>query len=398
MLSRTVHGKPLVYLDSAATSQKPRVVIDALMNYYVTMNANVHRGVHRLSEEATIAYDCARDQVAAFINARSAREIVFVRNATEAINLVARAWGAKHLGPGDEIVLSAYEHHANLVPWQRVAAERGATLKFIPMADDQSLDLSGLDTIITPNTKLVGVAHVSNAFGSITPTREIITAARRVGAVTLLDGAQSVPHMPVDVQALGCDMLVASGHKMCAPMGIGFLWAREELLAAMDPFLSGGDMIRAVWYDHAEYNDIPLKFEAGTPNVADAIGLGAAVRYLSTLGMANVRAHERDLVAYALARFAELPDVTVYGPKDPDRRGGVISFTMRGAHPHDIGTIVDQEGVAIRAGHHCAQPAMRALGVSGTARASFYIYTTESEIDALIAALGRVREVFARAQ
>lgn len=397
ILSRTVNGKPLVYLDNAATSQKPLAVIDALVDYYSGHNANVHRGVHQLSEEATSAYELAREKVAGFVGASSSNEIVFVRNTTEAINLVAHGWGLKNLGPGDEIVLSDVEHHSNLVPWQMLCQRTGSVLRFLPMNGEQTVDRAGIEDVIGPRTRLVSLVHVSNAFGGINPVEEVVAAARRAGALVMLDGAQSVPHMPVNVQDLDIDFLAFSGHKMCAPMGIGALWARESILEGMDPFLGGGDMIRAVWYDHAEYNTVPYKFEAGTPNVADAVGLGAAIDYLSALGMQSIRDHERDLTAFALERFAEIEDVTVYGPRDAGSRGGVVSFNLNDVHPHDVGTILDTEGIAIRAGHHCCNPAMRKLGISGTARASFYLYTTRAEVDLLVGALTQVRSVFARA-
>jgi cysteine desulfurase/selenocysteine lyase len=396
ILSRTVHGKPLVYLDSAATSQKPRQVIEAIAEYYSKHNANVHRGIHALGDEATELFEQARATVARFINARDPREVVFVRNTTEAINLVARAYGGRVLGPGDEVWTSAVEHHSNLVPWQRIAAERGATTRHFPMDEEQSLPLSSLDRL-TSRAKIVALVHVSNAFGTIHPVEQVIAAAHAAGATVVIDAAQSVPHLPVDVQALGCDFLAFSGHKMCGPMGIGVLWGRLELLEAMDPFLGGGSMIHEVFYDHATWAEPPHKFEAGTPNVADAVGLAAAVRYLETIGMTNIRAHERELVAYGLKALSALPGVRVYGPADPERHGGVLSFTVEGIHPHDLGTILDQHGIAIRSGQHCCHPAMRALGISGTARASVYLYTLRDELDLLVAGIARAREVFALA-
>ncbi|MFN8535489.1 MAG: cysteine desulfurase [Dehalococcoidia bacterium] len=396
ILGRIVHGKPLAYLDSAATSQKPRVVVEAIADYYFNHNANVHRGIHTLGDEATEQFEQAREAVARFINARDPREVIFVRNTTEAINLVARAWGGKMLGPGDEVWTSAFEHHSNLVPWQQIAAERGATTRYFPMDDEQALPESALDQL-TARAKLVSVVHVSNAFGTINPVERIAEAAHQAGAVLLLDAAQSAPHMPVDVQALDCDFLAFSGHKMCGPMGVGVLWARLELLEQMDPFLGGGSMIQDVYYDHATWAAPPHKFEAGTPNVADAIGLEAAIRYLEGIGMANVRAHERELVSYGLDLLGGLPGVRVYGPSDPDRHGGVLSFTVEGLHPHDLGTILDSEGIAIRSGQHCCHPAMRSLGISGTARASVYLYTIREELDRLAVGIARAREVFALA-
>jgi cysteine desulfurase/selenocysteine lyase len=394
ILHRTVHGRPLVYLDSAASSQKPAQVIEALASFYRQSNANIHRGLHALSEEATLAYEGTRQRVARFLGARDVRSIVFTRNATEAINLVAQAWGRKNLREGDEVLLTQMEHHANLVPWQRVAQERGARLRHIPVTPDGRLDLSDLDRVLTPRTKMVAVSAMSNALGTINPVGEILAAARRQGALTLLDGAQLVPHAPVDVNALDCDFMAFSAHKMLGPTGVGVLYGRVEVLERMDPFLGGGEMILEVWDDRATYNEVPHRFEAGTPAIAEVAAFATAIAYLERLGMENVREHERRLVTYAMARFAEQDDIEVYGPRDPELRGGVLSFNFKEVHAHDVGTILDQEGIAIRAGHHCAQPLMRRYGISGTCRASFYVYTTESEIDALVAGLGKVREVF----
>ncbi len=394
ILSRRVHGKPLVYLDNAATTQKPQAVIEALVHFYQHHNANIHRAIHTLGEEATAAYEETRAKVCQFINAPRPETIVFTRNATEALNLVAYAWGRHNLGPGDEILLTEMEHHSNLVPWQRLAQEVGAAVRYIGVSDEGTLALDGLDEIIGEKTKLVGVAHVSNALGTINPVGEIVAAAHRKGALVVIDGAQSVPHMPVDVQALDCDFLAFSGHKMLGPTGVGVLYGRYELLEAMEPFLTGGEMIRRVRLDGATWNDVPWKFEAGTPNIADVIAFGVALDYLSALGMENVRAHEEALTAYTLRRLRQLEDIIVYGPKDASQRGGVISFNYPGIHPHDVGTILDREGVAIRAGHHCAQPLMRRLGVTGTARASFYIYNTPDEVDALIEGVEKVRAFF----
>jgi cysteine desulfurase/selenocysteine lyase len=396
ILTRTVYGKPLVYLDNAATAQKPRAVLEALSEFYTRHNANVHRGVHALGDEATELFEEARRTVARFLNARDPREVVFVRNTTEAINLVAFAWGMKAVGPGDEIWTSAIEHHSNYVPWLRLAAARGARVRQFPMDTEQALPLTALEQL-TPRARLVALVHVSNAFGTIHPVAEVAAAAHAVGATVLIDGAQSAPHLPVDVQALGCDFFAFSGHKLGGPMGIGVLWGRLELLEAMDPFLSGGSMIDTVTYEEATWAPPPRRFEAGTPNVADAVGLAAAIRYLEAIGREAIRAHERDLVVYGLERLAAEPGIHVFGPRDPDRHGGILSFTMDGVHPHDLATILDQEGIAIRAGHHCCQPAMRALGLSGTARASVFLYNTREEIDQLVAALTRAREVFALA-
>jgi cysteine desulfurase/selenocysteine lyase len=394
ILERKVNGKPLVYLDSAATSQKPLAVIDALDHYYRTYNANVHRGVYSISEEATEKYEAARDKVRAFIGAERRESMVFVRNTTEAINLVAYSWGRQHVGPGDEIVLTEMEHHSNLVPWQILAAEQGAVLRHIRVLDDGTLDMAHAHELIGERTKLVAVTHQSNVLGTINPVRELADVAHAVGAIILVDGAQSVPHMAVNVRELDCDFLAASGHKMLAPTGIGFLYGKVELLEAMPPFMGGGDMIRQVWLDHATYNELPWKFEAGTPNVADAIGLGAAVDYLQSAGMEAIREHEKRLTAYALGTLGELPDVDIHGPRDVELRGGAVSFCFGDVHPHDLAQVLDQEGICIRAGHHCCHPLMRKLGVTATARASFYLYNTEDEIDILVKSLDKARQVF----
>ncbi|MBI2873435.1 MAG: cysteine desulfurase [Chloroflexi bacterium] len=384
VLRREVNGRPLVYLDNAATSQKPRCVIDALVEYYEGYNSNVHRGVHALSVEATARYEEARAKVTAFIGAPSHEQLIFVRNTTEAINLVARTWAPANVHEGDEILLTEMEHHSNLVPWQKVAQDTGAHLTFIPLAEDHTLDLSRLETVLTSRTRLVALTHVSNVLGTINPVKEIARAAHQLGATVLVDAAQSVPHMPVDVQDLDCDFLAFSGHKMCAPTGIGVLYVKRPVLDEMGPFLHGGEMVKEVWYDHATWNDLPLRFEAGTPNIADSIALGAAVDYLQGLGMENVRQHEVQLTGYTLNALKELEDVTLFGPKDLNVRGGVVSFYAHGVHPHDLGTALDKLGIAIRAGHHCAMPLMRKLNVPATARASFYIYNTEEEVDLLV--------------
>ena len=395
ILSKKVYGKPLVWLDNAATSQKPRSVIQSLVDYYEGYNANVHRGVHALSVESTEGFEMARQKVADFIHADAAESIVWTRNTTEAINLVANTWARDNVGAGDEILLTPMEHHSNLVPWQKVAQENGASLKFIPMHEDGTLDLENIDSILSPRTKLLAIVHVSNSMGTINPVKELASKARAVGATVLVDGAQGVPHMPVDVNDLDCDFLAFSGHKMLGPTGIGVLYAKRDVLEEMDPFLRGGEMVLEVWYDRATWNALPMRFEAGTPNIADAIGLGAAVDYLQALGMENVREHEIELTGYGLKRFEELDEVVVYGPNNPDARGGAILFNAADIHPHDLGTIMDRQGIAIRTGHHCTMPLMRTLGVAATARASFYVYNTTQEVDTLVDGLKEALEYFA---
>ncbi len=397
ILDRKVHDKPLVYLDNAATTQKPRQVIEALVNYYSRYNANIHRGLHALAEEATAAYEAAREHTARFIGAPAAKEIVFTRNATEAINLVAHAWGRKHLTPGDRILLTEMEHHSNLVPWQLAARATGAELAFIPVTNDGHLEMTQLETLLTPRTKLVAVTLMSNVLGTINPVARIADAAHRQQALILVDGAQGVPHLPVDVRALGCDFLVFSAHKMLGPTGVGVLWAREELLEAMDPFLGGGEMISDVQLTSSTWNEVPWKFEAGTPNIADVIAFDEALRYLERIGMARVRAHEIELTAYALTRLATIDGLTLYGPRGTEDRGAAISFNLHGLHPHDVGTVLDAEGVAVRAGHHCAKPLMRRLKVSATTRASFYLYNTKEEVDRLVTAIQAVKAFFNKA-
>ena len=401
ILERQVHGKPLVYLDNAATSQKPEQVIASMSEYYRNYNANIHRGVHTLAEEATLAYENARRKVGRFINAYRPSEVVFVRNTTEAINLVAMSWGRANVGEGDVIILSMMEHHSNLVPWQLLAEASGARLEFIGLDVMGRLVLDDLDRLLDEygaRVKLAAVSGMSNVLGTINPVGEIAERVHEVGALLLVDGAQSVPHLAVDVRGLGADFLAFSGHKMLAPTGIGILWARKEILQSMPPFLGGGDMIKSVHLRESEWNDVPHKFEAGTPNMAQAIGLGAAVEYLDNLGMENVHAHEREMAAYALERLADVPDLCIYGPP-ADERGGVVTFNlMRDGelliHPHDLASILDREGIAIRAGHHCAQPLMEHYGVPATARASFYVYNTEAEVDALAGALFKAQSVF----
>ena len=393
ILQTRVNGKPLVYLDSANTSQKPRQVIVALVRYYEEYNANIHRGVYAIAERATAEYEAARAKAARFIGAREAAEVVFTRNITEALNLVAYSWGRRHVGPGDEILTTAMEHHSDLVPWQLLAQERGARLRHIPFDDQGRLVLDGLDRLINERTKIVALVHVSNTFGTINPVAEIARAAHAHGAVVVVDGAQSTPHRRVDVQALGVDFFGFTGHKMLAPMGVGGLWARRELLEEMDPFLGGGEMISDVWLDHATWNEVPWKFEAGTQSVGDTIALGVAVEYLERLGMDAVAAHEREITAYALERLREVPGLHIMGP-GLEERGGVVSFWMDGIHPHDIAQVLDGEGICVRAGHHCAKPAHRKLGIGASARASFYVYTIREEIDALCRGLLKTRELF----
>ncbi len=395
ILDQLINGHPLTYLDSASTSQKPRVVIDAVADYYREYNANVHRGIYTIGEKATAAYERARATVAQFINAPDSHEIVFTRNATEAINLVAYSWGRRNIARGDAIVLTEMEHHANLVPWQILVQEQDGDLEFIPITDDGELRLDVFEVLLRLKPKLVAFTHVSNTLGTINPVREMVDLAHAAGALVLVDGAQAVPHVPVDVQALGCDFYAFSGHKMLAPMGSGALWARRELLEAMPPFLAGGEMIREVHLRRSEFNDIPWKFEAGTPAVGDAIGLGVAADYLMDIGMDAVRSHERSLVSYALEILPrEVPSIELYGPMDPERRGGVIPFNLPGIHPHDVAQVLDRYGIAVRAGHHCTMPLHERLDLAATARASFSVYTTTDDIDRLATGLREVERVF----
>jgi cysteine desulfurase / selenocysteine lyase len=392
ILGRKVGGKDLVYLDNAATSQKPRRVLEALNEYYEEHNANIHRGVHRLSEEATSAYEGSRRKVARFLGAPEETSLVFTRGTTESINLVAHAWGRKELREGDEVVLTEAEHHSNLVPWQLAARTTGAKLRFIPILEDGTLDMEEAARLIGPRTKMVAAVHASNVLATINSVEWLAKLAHEVGALMLVDGAQSAPHLPVNVEALGCDFFACSGHKMLGPTGVGVLWGRPEILEEMDPFLGGGEMIREVHLDHSTWNDLPYKFEAGTMNIAQVVGFGAAVQYLKGLGMENVREHERRLGAYAYQRLSEIEGITIHGPTE--ERTGIASFTLPDVHPHDLSQLLDEEGIAIRSGHHCTQPLMRRLGVAATARASFYLYNTEEEVDALIEALARTREFF----
>ncbi len=395
ILDQDINGHPLVYLDSASSSQKPQVVIDAVADYYEHYNANVHRGIYTIGEKATAAYEQSRTQVARFLNAPDSHEIVFTRNATEAINLVAYAWGRRNIGRGDQIILTEMEHHANLVPWQLLVQEVDGDLEFIPITDEGTLRLDVFEVLLRLKPKLVAFTHVSNTLGTINPVREMVDMAHAAGALVLVDGAQAVPHLKVDVQALGADFYAFSGHKMLAPMGSGALWARRELLEAMPPFLSGGEMIREVHLRRSEFNEIPWKFEAGTPAVGDAIGLGVAAEYLMGLDMDAVRAHERELVAYALEVLPrEVPSIELYGPPDPDIRGGVVPFNLPGVHPHDVAQVLDRYGIAIRAGHHCTMPLHERLDLAATARASFSVYSTRDDIDALARGLNEVLRVF----
>jgi cysteine desulfurase / selenocysteine lyase len=395
ILEQVINGHPLIYLDSASSSQKPRRVIEAVDEFYREYNANVHRGIYTIGEKATAAYERARASVARFINAPDAHEIVFTRNATEAINLVAYSWGRRHIGRGDVIVLTEMEHHANLVPWQLLVQEKDGDLEFIPITDDGLLRLDVFEVLLRLRPKLVAFTHVSNTLGTINPVSEMVEMAHEAGALVLIDGAQAVPHVPVDVQALGCDFYAFSGHKMLAPMGSGALWARRELLEQMPPFLAGGEMIREVHLRRSEFNEIPWKFEAGTPAVADAVGLGVAAEYLLELGMDRVREHERDLVAYALEALPrEVPGIELYGPLDPDLRGGVIPFNIPSVHPHDVAQVLDRYGVAVRAGHHCTMPLHERLDLAATARASFNVYSTREDVDALMSGLKEVEKLF----
>ncbi|HEY9672698.1 MAG TPA: cysteine desulfurase [Waterburya sp.] len=397
ILHQEVNGKPLVYLDNAATSQKPLAVLNALRQYYDGYNANVHRGAHALSVKATEAYEGARDKVAKFVNAASRQEIVFTRNATEAINLVAYSWGLNTLQPGDEIILSVIEHHSNIIPWQLMAQRTGAVIKYVGLTPEEGFDLEQFKSLISDKTKLVSVVHVSNTLGCINPVEEIIAIAHRNGAKVLIDACQSVPHMPIDVQAMDCDWLVASGHKMCAPTGIGFLYGKLELLEAMPPFMGGGEMISEVYLDYSTYAELPHKFEAGTPAIGEAIALGAAVDYLSGIGMDRIHAYEEELTAYLFEQLRGITDIKVYGPQptaDGKGRAALASFTVPGLDSSDVSTMLDQEGIAIRSGHHCTQPLHRILGVAGTARASLYFYNTREEIDAFIHALKDTLDFF----
>ena len=394
ILKRKVHGRRLVYLDNAATSQKPRSVIRSIVDFYGKHNANPHRGVHQLSIEATEAYDLGRNKVASFINARAFEEIIFTRGATEAINLVRYAWGSHHVKKGDLIVLTIMEHHSNMVPWQLLAKEVGARIEYVGLDPNGRLRYDEFETLMDQSPALVAFTQCSNVLGTINDAKRLCEEARRAGATTVVDAAQSVPHMQVDVQKMGCDFLAFSGHKMLGPTGIGVLYGRKAMLEQMEPFQSGGDMIKEVHISGARWNDLPYKFEAGTQNVEGAVGLGAAIDYLNSLGMERVRSHEQELTAYALEQMGSVPGITVYGPKDPSERGGVVSFNLGDIHPHDLASILDEEGVAIRSGQHCAQPLMESLGLSATTRASFYVYNSHDDVDALMSALSKARRIF----
>lgn len=394
VLTREIDGKPLAYLDNGATSQKPLAVIQAMDEYYRLHNSNVHRGVHTLSEEATARYEQARLRVARFINSPSEKQIVVTKGTTESINLVANSWGRTNLGPGDEVLITEMEHHSNIVPWQILQEQLGFTLRYIPITMDGELDLSEIDSLINERTKLVTFVHISNVLGTINPVDELVSRAHAVGAKVLLDGAQSVPHMPVDVQALDVDFLAFSGHKMCGPTGVGVLYAKRELLEGMPPWMGGGEMIREVKMSGSKWNTTPYKFEAGTPAIAEMIGLGAAVDYLESVGMEAIAAHDRELVSYAWERMERVEGLQILGPA-PHRRSSLISFTFAGIHPHDLSAVLDGDGVAVRAGHHCAQPIHDRFGVTGSARASMYLYNTTQEVDQLVAGLEKAVDLFA---
>ncbi len=395
IFEQLIHGRPLAYLDSAASSQKPRQVLDAIRDFYETSYANVHRGVYTLSERATAGYEGAREKVREFVNAPSAREVIFTRSATEAINLVAYAWGLDNLGPGDAVVVTELEHHSNFVPWQYIAGRTGARLTMIPLTQEGELDLSTLDGIAAQgNIKVVATNQVSNSLGTINPIEKLVAWAHEQGAIFVCDAAQSAPHITVDVQALGADFVAISAHKMCGPSGVGALWGRSELLLAMEPFLTGGHMINSVRLEKTTWGELPHKFEAGTAPMAEAVGFGAAIDYLASIGFDAIEAHEHELAAYALGRLSEIPGITLYGPP-AERRAGIVSFNIHDVHPHDVAQILDMQGVAIRAGHHCCQPLMQKLGVAATNRASFYLYTVQEEIDQLVDGLHTVHKVFA---
>ncbi len=396
ILQRKVRdNKPLIYLDNASTTQKPNQVIDAITDYYKNYNANIHRAVYALAEEATNAYESTRDKVAKFVNVKNREEIIFVRGTTEAINLVAYAWGRSHVEEGDIIVTTEYEHHSNIVPWQILVKEKGAKLEYICMDDDGQLILDQLDKYLaTGKVKLVTFSLVSNVLGTISDAEKIISKCKNAGVLTLIDGAQAVPHMKVDLEKLDCDFFAFSGHKMLGPTGVGVLWVRKSVLETMNPFHGGGDMIREVHKYETTWNDLPYKFEAGTPNIADVIGFGAAIDYLTNLGLDNIREHEIELTKYALEKLSNIKGITIYGTKDISKRGGVISFNFHDVHPHDVAQILDGEGIALRSGHHCAQVLMERLDVAATSRASFYIYNTKEDVDALVNSLGKVARLF----
>jgi len=397
ILKQQVNGEPLIYLDNAATTHKPQVVIDSLVRYYSAQNANVHRGVHTLSQQATDAFEAVREQVAGFINAPTSRSVIFTRGTTEAVNLVAYAWGEAEIKAGDVIVSSLMEHHSNLVPWQRLAQKQGAELRLIPLTEDGQLDLEAAARLIDSRTKLVALTQMSNVLGTLNDIPALAQMAHAVGAKLFVDGAQSVPHLPVDVQALDCDFLAFSAHKMAGPTGIGVLWGREEILAAMQPFHGGGAMIKEVFETYSTFGDLPYRFEAGTPHIEGVLGLGAALDYLQNLGMDTLHRYETELTAYALEQLQKIEGLQIYGPLKAEQRGGILAFNLAGIHPTDLGALLDQQGIAIRTGHHCCQPLMRHFGVTGMARASLYLYNTRSEVDALISGIQRAQRIFARA-
>jgi cysteine desulfurase / selenocysteine lyase len=393
VLFQQVNGHPLVYLDNGATSHRPLAVLDEIKRFEEEDNSNVHRSVHTLGQRATVLFEGARTKLAELLNAPS-NGLIFTKSATESLNLVAYAWGRHHLTAGDEVLITEMEHHSNIVSWQLACKDTGAVIRAIPVDENGVLDQAEYEKLLSNKTKVVAVTHVSNVLGTINPIAEMAAKAHEAGAIVVCDGAQAVPHMAVDVQALDCDFYAGTGHKMCAPTGIGFLWGRPSILENMEPFHGGGDMILDVWIDHSTYNDIPYKFEAGTPPISQAVGLSVAIDYLNNIGWDAIRQHEVEITRYALERLAALPDITVYGPKDADIKAGLVSFNIEDIHPHDVGTILDGKGVAIRAGHHCAKPLMRKLGVGATNRASFYVYNTHSDVDALVDALESCREMF----
>ena len=394
VLFQQVNGHPLVYLDNGATAHRPLSVIDEVKRFEEEDNSNVHRSVHTLGQRATVLFEGARTKLAALLGVPETRGLIFTKSATESLNLVAYAWGRHHLTEGDEVLITEMEHHSNIVSWQLACKDTGAVIRAIPVDENGILDLAEYERLLSSRTKVVAVTHVSNVLGTINPIAEMAAKAHEAGAIVVCDGAQAVPHMAVDIPSLGCDFYAGTGHKMCAPTGIGFLWGRESILEAMEPFHGGGDMILDVWIDHSTYNDIPYKFEAGTPPISQAVGLSTAIDYLNNIGWDAIRQHEVEITRYALDRLAALPDITVYGPKDANIKAGLVSFNIGDIHPHDVGTILDGKGVAIRAGHHCAKPLMRKLGVGATNRASFYIYNTHSDVDALVDALESCREMF----
>lgn len=393
IFERMIRGKRLVYLDSAATTQKPYQVIRRIEDFYRWSNANIHRGAYLLSEEATALYEDAKRRVSSFIGARSFREIVFTRNTTEAINLVAYSWGRKNIGPGDTIVISEMEHHSNIVPWQMLSKEKGSRLVYIPINKEGMLDMKGLEKVLKEGVKLVSITHVSNVLGTVNPVKEICRIAKSSGATVLVDAAQSVPHMKVNVSDMGCDFLAFSAHKMLGPTGIGVLYGRRELLEEMDPFITGGDMISSVSFFESKWNELPWKFEGGTPNISGAIGLSAAIEYLEKIGMEGIYFHEMEIVSYAWEKLREIDGIEIYGPPPPER-GGLIAFNINGIHPHDVATILDREGVAVRAGHHCAQPLHEKLGIPASVRASFYIYNKRDDVDILVEGLKKAKSIF----